>query len=151
MTGETKLRQAFYVFDLDGTLADCQHRVHHLERKDWRAFFAACADDKPIAPIIELMLRLWRASPRNRIEIWSGRSDECRAQTVEWLHANGIVSELLTNMRREGDHRPDHIIKREFLLASDARPDIIFDDRNQVVDMWRAEGLTCLQVAPGDF
>jgi hypothetical protein len=25
------------------------------------------------------------------------------------------------------------------------------DDRQKVVDMWRAEGLTCFQVAPGDF
>ena len=25
------------------------------------------------------------------------------------------------------------------------------DDRQKVVDMWRSEGLTCFQVAPGDF
>ena len=28
---------------------------------------------------------------------------------------------------------------------------IIFDDRQSVVDMWRARGLTCFQVAEGDF
>ena len=27
----------------------------------------------------------------------------------------------------------------------------IFDDRSKVVDMWRDNGLTCMQVAPGDF
>ena len=27
----------------------------------------------------------------------------------------------------------------------------VFDDRNQVVDMWREIGLKCLQVQPGDF
>ena len=27
----------------------------------------------------------------------------------------------------------------------------IFDDRDKVVKMWREEGLTCMQVAPGDF
>ena len=27
----------------------------------------------------------------------------------------------------------------------------VFDDRQQVVDMWRANGLTCFQVAEGDF
>lgn len=33
----------FIVFDLDGTLADCEHRIHHItkEPKDWRAFFEA--------------------------------------------------------------------------------------------------------------
>ena len=28
---------------------------------------------------------------------------------------------------------------------------MVFDDRNQVVDMWRQNGLTCFQVADGDF
>ena len=28
---------------------------------------------------------------------------------------------------------------------------MVFDDRNQVVDMWRKSGLTCFQVADGDF
>ena len=27
----------------------------------------------------------------------------------------------------------------------------VFDDRQQVVDMWRQNGLTCFQVADGDF
>ena len=27
----------------------------------------------------------------------------------------------------------------------------IFDDRNKVVNMWRSLGITCLQVANGDF
>ena len=27
----------------------------------------------------------------------------------------------------------------------------VFDDRQQVVDMWRSNGLTCFQVADGDF
>jgi hypothetical protein len=28
---------------------------------------------------------------------------------------------------------------------------MVFDDRQQVVDMWRSNGLTCFQVADGDF
>jgi len=28
---------------------------------------------------------------------------------------------------------------------------MVFDDRNQVVDMWRQNGLTTFQVADGDF
>jgi hypothetical protein len=56
---------AFYVFDLDGTLADCTHRRHLADAGDWDGFFAACVDDVPIAPVIELLLRLWNARPSN--------------------------------------------------------------------------------------
>lgn len=143
---------SFYVFDLDGTLANLTHRRPYVEgeMKDWRGFFAACAHDAPIPPVIELLLRLWNTKTV-RVEIWSGRSDEVRAETEAWLAANGISSSLLTRMRKAGDHKPDDVLKREFLADSDARPDIIFDDRKRVVDMWRAEGLTCFQVAEGDF
>ena len=37
------------------------------------------------------------------------------------------------------------------LIKADWNPDMVFDDRNQVVDMWRANGIPCLQVAPGNF
>jgi hypothetical protein len=142
----------FYVFDLDGTLADLTHRLPFIQRdpKDWDGFFAACVDDSPIKPTIELLLRLWNTRTV-RVEVWSGRSDSVRAQSEQWLARNGISGNLLTNMRRAGDHRPDHLIKREFLRACDAQPDIIFDDRKTVVDMWRAEGVPCFHVAEGLF
>lgn len=139
---------AFYVFDLDGTLADCTHRLHHLERKDWRAFFAACVDDTPIGHMIELCSALaWNAG--HRVEIWSGRSDEVRSETEAWLKKHGLGG-LPVLMRTAGDHRPDDEVKREFLRGGGV-PDLIFDDRKRVVDMWRAEGIACAQVASGDF
>ncbi len=150
LNGEPE-HMAFYVFDLDGTLADLAHRRCFVERdpKDWRAFFAACVDDAPIAHTIELLLRLWNAG--NRVEIWSGRSDEVRAETEAWLAAQSIMPTLLTRMRRAGDHKPDDVLKREFLADCVVRPTLIFDDRKRVVDMWRAEGIPCFQVADGDF
>ena len=57
-------------------------------------------------------------------------------------------------MRKEGDHRPDHIIKLELLaqIRSDGfEPIMAFDDRNSVVKMWRDAGIPCAQVAEGDF
>jgi|SRR5579872_6530856 len=139
---------AFYVFDLDGTLADCTHRLHHLERRDWRAFFADCPADAPISATLAILKALYFDD--HRVEIWSGRSDEVRDQTRLWLRANGVPDSVPLIMRTAGDMRPDEEIKREFLRMTD-RPDVIFDDRSRVVSMWRDEGLTCFQVAPGDF
>lgn len=140
----------FYVFDLDGTLADCTHRLHYLDRKDWRAFFAACGDDVPIEHTLGI-LRALRVC-RQRVEIWSGRSDEVRAETEEWLDRQAVNPEILTRMRVAGDHRPDKVVKREFLIdCGDERPTLIFEDRKRVVDMWRGEGISCFHVASGEF
>lgn len=139
---------AFYVFDLDGTLADCTHRLPYLDRKDWRGFFAACPGDTVIEHV---RLVLWQLAAEHRVEIWSGRSDEVRAETEAWLEDNDISASQLTFMRKAGDHRPDDVVKREFLANADQRPDVIFDDRARVVQMWRAEGIPCFQVAAGEF
>jgi phosphoglycolate phosphatase-like HAD superfamily hydrolase len=141
---------SFYVFDLDGTLADLTHRRHLVEGevKDWDAFFAACSDDAPIEHALDLLANLQQW---NQVEIWSGRSDAVRAETEAWLVEHAIDPKLLTKMRKAGDHRPDDVLKREFLEDAPRRPDIIFDDRKRVVDMWRSLGIPCFQVCEGDF
>src|SRR3954469_9064306 len=73
-----------YVFDIDGTLADLSHRLHHIEKKpkNWRAFFAASANDKAIAHICDLARHLSKAKP---VVFVSGRSAEIRKETEDWL------------------------------------------------------------------
>jgi hypothetical protein len=146
--------QHFYVFDLDGTLADCQHRIWMLDGTDqgYRRFFAACVDDKPINHIISL-LRILNGCG-HLVEIWSGRSDECRQESEAWLKAHVLSPTWLTRMRRAGDKRPDAMVKAEMLRESvwyGKTPTMVFDDRDHVVAMWRAAGIPCCQVAPGAF
>jgi hypothetical protein len=143
-----------FVFDLDGTLADCQHRVPMIDGTDagYRRFFASCTHDKPIRHVIDVAASLIECG--HVVEVWSGRSDEVREQTEAWLMSNGIPRSCLTRMRQAGDHRPDDVVKRQMLhdaTLRDMRPDVVFDDRDRVVAMWRAEGVPCFQVAPGDF
>jgi len=56
-------------------------------------------------------------------------------------------------MRKAGDNRKDSIVKYEILqeLIKEYYIEYVFDDRDQVVKMWREAGLRCLQVAPGNF
>jgi phosphoglycolate phosphatase-like HAD superfamily hydrolase len=117
---------AFYVFDLDGTLADLEHRRHLILRDepDHRAFFAAVGGDTPIVPVINMLRTLHAAG--HQIEIWSGRSDECREATEAWLRQHG-VPEVPLIMRTAGDKRPDEIMKMDFLRGTNW-PDVVFDD-----------------------
>lgn len=142
------------VFDLDGTLCNIEHRLHfiHSTPKNWPRFFRECVNDVPIWPLITLA----RCLPDDwTIEIWSGRSDEVREQTMTWLarHGLGWIEGRHLRMRKAGDYRQDCIVKGEWFdaLGEDERPKIAWDDRQQVVDMWRSRGVLCCQVAPGDF
>ncbi|HUF00459.1 MAG TPA: hypothetical protein VMN99_14470 [Anaerolineales bacterium] len=55
-------------------------------------------------------------------------------------------------LRLDKDKRSDVIVKRE-MLACLERATILFvvEDRSGVVEMWRSEGLVCLQCTPGEF
>ncbi len=84
----------------------------------------------------------------------SGRPDSCRRDTWDWLYENVRVPIADLLMRTTGDGRTDYVVKQElFDNRVRDRYDIrwVLDDRDQVVKMWRSLGLTCLQVAEGNF
>lgn len=138
----------FVIFDLDGTLADIRHRVHHVRgtRPDWEAFFAECIHDLPNLPVVNALRAHVFAG--DRVEVWSARSDIVRLETEDWLWKQGIDPRRLTRMRAAGGTTPDTVLKRYWLnqLHPDERPDVVYDDRQRVVDMWREEGIACFQV-----
>jgi len=143
----------FVIFDLDGTLANVEHRLHHIKgaKKNWDAFFEACVDDTPIIPIIQIFGLL--RSNGVKLEIWSGRSDSVRAKTCTWLIEHHLYPDQLL-MRSDGDYRPDHELKELWLhqaIEAGHKPDLVFDDRSSLVEMWRRNGIQCCQVAPGEF
>lgn len=143
-----------YIFDLDGTLALIDHRRPLVsgDNKDWPAFFAACVDDHPYIQVITTFQLLQETGAE--IWIWSGRSDAVANQTVEWLSRHEVFADRL-RMRPATDHRPDEVLKAEWLdsLTFYERERIvaIFEDRDRMVNLWRSRGIACFQVAPGNF
>lgn len=156
MIMEDSNKPKIVIFDLDGTLANIDHRRHFVEGKgsratdeEWRCFFAACVDDVPNLPVIET-LRALRAQGY-RIVILSGRSDEVSIETKAWLKENDVPYDEL-HMRPEGNYVPDQKWKAKFLKKFDRSQILcVFDDRDKVVKMWRDNGIPCFQVAWGDF
>ena len=147
----------FIVFDLDGTLSNPSHREHYVRRepgddtpKHWSAFNAACVDDPPKPEIVEIYDTLI-GDTENRVEIWTGRDIAQRDNTFEWLFRNNISSPDRLRMRPVGDYTPDDKLKAKWATDERAVIDLVFEDRNRVVKMWRDLGITCCQVAPGDF
>lgn len=145
------MAQELVIFDIDGTLADISQRIHHIRNrpKNWDAFNEGMAKDKAIHSMIRLCNILYTAGLH--IILCSGRNERNRIETVEWLKQQGVnYHELL--LRKDNDKRQDAVIKREMLQNLDkSRILFVVEDRSRVVEMWRSEGLTCLQCAPGDF
>lgn len=145
------MSEEIVIFDIDGTLADISQRIHHIRTKpkNWNAFNNGMAKDKAIHSMVRLCNLLYESG--TRVILCSGRNEKNRPETIEWLKKEGVqYHELL--LRKDNDMRQDAIIKREMLQDLD-KSKILFvvEDRSRVVEMWRSEGLTCLQCAPGEF
>lgn len=129
--------------DLDGTLALGKGR-------DWYDY------DKVINDQIEFRVAHMIHSLQqqgHQIIFITGRDEECRGVTTEWLDMNLTVPYMLY-MREHGDKRPDNEIKLEIYkqeIENEYNVVAVFEDRNKVVDMWRQQGLLCCQVYYGDF
>lgn len=141
------------VFDIDGTLANIEHRRSFVatKPKNWKAFNAGIVNDTPHEDIVDLAVLFWQQD--DIVVLCSGRGEEQRDVTEQQMHTFG-VSYAKLYMRPAKDHRPDDIIKVELLqqIRSEfGNPYLWFDDRSRVVNAIRAEGVRVLQVCAGDF
>lgn len=148
--------QSVVIFDLDGTVCDTRHRLHHLlqEPKDWGAWNAACSDDTPHVYVVELARMLQAAGVT--IVVCSSRLVSLQRETMVQLATFQFPYSLLM-MRKVGDTRPDTVIKLEMLRTLRCEGagslDIKFavDDRPEVVQMWRDNGVPCFVVEQADW
>lgn len=140
-------KKSAIIVDLDGTLAI------HNGRRPYE--YHKCDTDLPNAPVVALVRAM--DCRVDEIIFLSGREDSCYDLTRAWIckHVSPLHVDSPLFMRATGDYRKDALVKREIYEEQIAPEyDVLFvlDDRDQVVNMWREKlGLTCLQVAPGNF
>lgn len=136
----------YVIFDLDGTISNLDHRLHHIKKdpQDWEEFFNSCDEDGLNDWSYHLALSL---SADFEIIIVSGRPERTREKTEAWLLEQVFPFDKLILVRKDGDHTPDEMLKERWLSGFPEREKILFvvDDRQKVVDMWRRNGLVCLQ------
>ena len=133
------------IFDLDGVLADCEHRRHFIQeppmwienprvlqnplesasitnpewynfKSDWKSFYEACDKDKPIREVVNVFRQL-ALGWKTKIMIWSGRCESVRQKTQDWLFYSGIgaFNNESLKMRPIGDTTPDDQLKDKWL------------------------------------
>lgn len=132
------------IVDIDGTCAlmgarsPYEHGKYHL--------------DHPNGIVRDVLGAL--VAQGNRILYCSGRKQAAKTDTEAWLAKHGFPVGAMLLMRKDDDNRKDSIVKYEILrdvISQHFYPVLVLDDRNQVVEMWRSQGIPTFQVAPGDF
>ena len=142
------------IFDIDGTIADMQHRRHFVEQTpaDWKAFKEHTVHDVPNQWVVDIAKRF--VEQGERVVFFSARNESERDITEQQIRDWVGIAKPDLFLRKNDDFRSDDVFKSDIADLFEehvGKIDMVFDDRNSVVEMWRQRGLNVIQVADGDF
>lgn len=132
--------------DIDGTVANNDHRQHFLEgKKDWDGFFNALDKDQPIYPIIDKIIEENKSG--KEIIFLTGRPERYKDLTKTWLKKY-FTFDIRILMRGDNDQRNKIITKKEIFIANFKRNeiDLVIDNDEELIKMWESFGLSTLKV-----
>lgn len=141
-----------YIFDIDGTVA---HMNGQRSPYDWRKVGSDIPD-----PAVKL---IYKAIIKSGAVVFfvSGRDEVCRPETEAWLEEHGFNKKRFLRkgyidlfMRPKDNGEKDSLIKKniyETHFKDKWQVVCVFDDRDQVVNMWRKLGIKVAQMEYGRF
>lgn len=140
------MRNRHVICDIDGTIALMVNRSpYEWDRVD---------EDLPNEHVVKLLKTMMAAE---YVPIFlTGRPESSRIDTEDWLSRElGLEpGTYRLIMRSDKDRRPSHEYKADVYvnhIRGKHLVELVLEDRSMDVAMWRQLGLTCLQVADGDF
>ena len=160
------------ICDIDGTLMNVEARRQLAvkmkgkddKRMNWNVFLDPknmLALDTPNWDVVNVLKKF--STDKDTIIFTSARNERHRQATLAQIEKRCLISMYITRysekghrlyLRADDDFRPDDITKREIyeqIVRDGFKPELVFDDRDQVVKMWRDLGLPCYQVRDGAF
>ena len=149
----------YIVFDIDGVLADCSHRLKYIhgKDKDYDKFYSdeEIMKDRLILDITDIIIALGNfddytgvdEEDQTRIIFVSGRNRKCLSSTIRWLETNlnVCINEDNLFLRSENDWRPAYQVKEDLIKDHIGFKNILFafDDDDQVNEMYKKHGVMC--------
>jgi hypothetical protein len=142
------MKRKAIIVDLDGTLCNTTHRDHLFQeaKPDLNEIWHQMAYDGVNEWCLNIVKQF--AAAGYKIIFLTGRGDEARNPTTQWLYRNvGMHIDYDLVMRLQNDHRPNQLIKHDLYmkwLAPTYDVEFCIDDQQSIVDMWRNLGLVAL-------
>lgn len=140
------------IFDIDGTLADCEHRMHFIsgKEKNWKLFYDNCSNDTLISQVSILIDKF---KNEYKIILLTGRPESNLDLTVKWLDKYNIYFDELI-MRKNNDFRKSPEFKKENILNLRSEGYNIFaafEDRMDCVEMYLNLGVFTFNIPNQKF
>ncbi|MCS4594807.1 hypothetical protein KTJ89_17580 [Brevibacterium sediminis] len=141
------------IFDVDGTLCDVRSIRHFVEntnnakgfKRNFKRFHSESSNCPANAQVKQLAQRL----KENGLFIVAvtAREEKWSDLTVKWLQDKEIPFDAFY-CRPNHDYRPDNRIKSEIAKRIQERYRVVIavDDRDDIIDVWRSEGIETLKV-----
>ena len=155
----------YTIFDIDGVLADCSHRLKYIqgEDKDYDKFYSdeEILKDKVLKNGQMLFNAISHSISENyrnkffygktnefnkvQIAFITGRNESCRITTEEWFWDNIANVAINLYMRPENDYRPAHEVKEILIEKHIGFENILFafDDDDEINEMYKKHGVMC--------
>jgi len=159
--GDYNSKQAI-IWDIDGTLSNPEHRSIYVncEKKDrdFDKFRELAYLDTP--KIVEIGICNGNHLNGFKVIFCTGRLESDREMTIKWLKDHGVAAAhavVPLDLRMRPDERQfekDYVVKSDILdeiLNEGYTVHMVYDDRDQVVKMFRKRGLICHQVQNGNY
>jgi len=147
MQGFGERARTTIVCDIDGTIANCEHRLQYIDKKnkkkDWTKFYDLVGFDKPIDKMIKI-INMMRIKMGYRVYLVTSRNQSCEEKTRAWLRKHKVKFDYLF-MRKSSDNRKSSIVKTELIEPIKDRIFCIFEDDCDVVKTFREAGYLVLQ------
>lgn len=131
-----------YIWDLENTLTNSEHRQKWATEKNWDEFHAHFSKDQTRPGNVQLFNACKQSGTAI---IVTGMMMKHRAMATNWLNAHNICPSLLI-MRPDDNFLPSPEYKLAVVEQLQTRPWMIFDDRADVVMHFLAHGYPAIMV-----
>ena len=130
------------IIDLEGTLSNCSHRIHHYENKDYDKWNELFREDTVHESMVEIINRY----KVNGIQIilCTAKSANYFNQAMTWLNKNELLSFFDGfYFRVPKDKRSSVEVKKEMLESITEKFNVLvaYDDREDICQMYFGQGI----------